>query len=208
MYLQLAEGYQPPSQYYMPPHSYMGEKEENPYVFVPDTTGETRGTMVREDYFDFLDEEEWITFMEQLSAYQDMGMSEFAFLSAKGRRRRRRAERQKLRAEKKRAKNEIRLARAQAKREGRGGDVLDSVIGGITSIFGRGEEPPPPDPRTYPPRVRPAIGVPVPEFPEPTLMPPKKAQIFGIDRNIVYTIAGAALLGYIVLAPRKRKRKR
>ena len=126
MYLQLAEGYEPPEQYMgdpavltrvrgysrsgsrVPAHlRRLSEEGENPYVFVPDTTGETRGVMVREDYFDDLSEEEWIILMEQLSAYQDLGMSEFAFLEAKGRRRRRRAERRKLRADKKRAKNEI-----------------------------------------------------------------------------------------------------
>jgi hypothetical protein len=124
--------------------------DANPFIYVPDPSGQSRGVFVREDHFDSLTPFEWRQLMVQLAPHQpeveDGTMSEGNFMNDRASRKARREERKQNRTEKKElknkkreAKNEILKARAVAKKEGRGADVLGSVIDGVKSIFGKGE---------------------------------------------------------------------
>jgi hypothetical protein len=143
MYLQLAEGGD-------------DSTESNPYIFVPaGLYGMPKSVYIREDYFDYLPNIEFNEMMRQLAPYQpevQQGMSERGFLHDRASRKARREEKKKLKNEKKAAKNELIKARAVAKTEGRGGDVLKSVVSGLSNIFGKGDSSgttdvaPPPSP--------------------------------------------------------------
>ena len=123
------------------------EKIENPYIFVPDPSGNSSGVWIREDYFDYLSPFEWRKLMVDLAPFQPdngSGMSEGMFLNDRASRKAKREEKAKTKAEKKQlkndkkdAKNKLIQARGEAKKSGRGADVLGSVIDGVKSIFGK-----------------------------------------------------------------------
>lgn len=143
MYLQLAE--EPERKSYGGFQQNKGE--DNPYIFVPDPSGQSSGVWIREDYFDYMTPFEWRKFMIEVAPFQPgagQPMSEGNFLNDRASRKAKRDDRNKAKQEKRdqknkkrEAKNELIKSRAQAKREGRGGAVLDSVINGVTSIFGK-----------------------------------------------------------------------
>lgn len=169
MFLELAEGgeYTPPPMYMSERVRVRGYKrkgntvsshfrnlseevdldiEDNPYVFIPDLTGATAGYQVREDYFDGLTDSQWKELMYQLLPYQvpvQQGMSEDMYLAGLfGTRATRKAKRD-AKQEKKDAKTQIKLAKAEAIKNGTwkgGGGMLDnisSVLGNIAGgIFG------------------------------------------------------------------------
>lgn len=133
----------------------------NPYIFIPRNIGRQYGfdndINIREDNLDFLQPSEWRMLMAQLASYQpaveDGTMSEGMFMadraSRKAKREQKKADQQAKsagktakstsRADKKAAKTELIRARAKAKSEGRGSDVLGSLIDGAKSIFGKGD---------------------------------------------------------------------
>src|SRR5437868_11420 len=130
MYLQLAEnGYTPPSVYmadpgrlvrvrgYRVPSHLRRLSEEaqdmNPYVYLPaHIMGTDKGMMVREDYFDALNDEEWKGLMWQLAPFQapvESGMSEGHFLSGLFKSRAERKEKREVKTDKKKANVELKL---------------------------------------------------------------------------------------------------
>lgn len=219
MYLQLSEN----GNYVAPPIYYMSERrrtrvkaysrkfnyvpahyrslsegqEDNPYLFIPDLTGQSKGYFSREDNFDDLDQREWNQLMRQLLPYQPQvqaGMSENMFLSAKAGRKAKRADRKKNRddkkkakVDKKKAKTEIKLARAQAKREGGGSDILGTISDTLGNVFGKGGAEPVEPGEPGEPRIQRAGMLP-----------------FGIT-PVQAGIGAVGIAGLIFLATRKRK---
>lgn len=166
MYLQLAEsGRTRVHGYKRKSHTVKGHwralndngEETNPYIFIPDFTGTSKGYFIREDLLDDLTDDEFIRFMQQVEPYQpsEKGLSGF-FSNIKDKlkaRRERKEEKKEIRVEKKAAKvdrkfarNELIRARATAKAEGRGDDVFGSILDTVknvaSGIFGGGAETP------------------------------------------------------------------
>lgn len=167
MFLELAEGngaYNPPGMYYMSERtrvrgysrkanrvkshfrtlSEQAGVEDNPYIFVPDFYGGSKGFMVREDNFDDLDAQDWADFMYQVAPYQpqvQQGMSEGMFLADRASRKAKRAAKQEQKFAKKEAKTAIKNARAEAKiikaqQGGGGGGFLDKISGALGGVLG------------------------------------------------------------------------
>jgi len=142
MFLELAENAYNYDAPYLSDHlSQAGE--DSPYIFVPGVPGE-EGVYVREDYFDDLPDEDW----EQLMGYLEGAQQGVGFLMFGKKARARRAVR---RAKKRAAKLERVTVRAE------GGGPIARLTAGIANII-RPQEGPPPDPSTYPPRIRPRMG--------------------------------------------------
>jgi len=125
-----------------------GEDEANPFIYIPkDVTGLDKGVYIREDHFDYLPNDEFNVLMQQLAPFQPevhQGMSERYFLhdraSRKANREKRkqdRATKKEMKNQKKDAKNALIRARAAAKSEGRGGNVLGAVVDGLKSVLGK-----------------------------------------------------------------------
>jgi hypothetical protein len=191
MYLQLSEnGNSTP-----PPIT----ATDNPFIFVPDFTGNSKGIFVREDYFDDLDDKDWNVLMQQLSPYQpeiNAGMSEDYFLSSRAERKARREKKRELKMQKKEAKNAIKFAKSESIKSGNRADIFKNIVSGASSIassiFGGGGQPS--DSVTYDT---------APDDTEPET--PKKT----IWQNpLTYIIGGTVLIGGIALVASARKRKR
>lgn len=135
MYLQLSENGNA--------NSRQGNVKDNanPYVFVPDITGNSRGFYVREDNFDDLDDKDWNALMVQIAPYQPQvqngGMSEDYFLSNRASRKAKREQKTKDKQEKRQAKNAIKKAKAVSIERGDRKDMLNNLVGGLTNIFGK-----------------------------------------------------------------------
>lgn len=148
MYLQLAESGNTPATRKV--SRYSPSDNDNPYIFVPNATG--GGTFVREDLFDDLSDFEWRSLMAQLAPYQpdvQQGMSESSFMGDRASRKKRREDRARKKTEKdvqrkvkRELKNKMKEARIQAKKEGRGANILGSVMDTIGGFFGGGQAPP------------------------------------------------------------------
>ena len=114
---------------------------KSPYIYLPDMTGKTAGSYVREDYFDELKPDEFREFMKFLAPYQPAvrsGLSEGMFLSAIGKKRQARkaakaAKKDERKDKRLESRNAIRAARAGAIERGEGFDWngLVSSVGGI-----------------------------------------------------------------------------
>lgn len=124
---------------------------DNPFVYIPEEAAIQYGlpgnVQIREDYLDFLSPSEWRMLMAQIAQYQpavyEGTMSEGMFMADRAARKAKREARQqkkedrnKRRNTRREAKDELIKSRAQAKREGRGSDVLGSLIDGAKNIFG------------------------------------------------------------------------
>lgn len=143
MYLQLAEQ--------------ETEKELNPFIFVPDISGQSKGMYVREDFFDSLTDREFDEMMNTLAPFQPdvqaRTMSEDWFLADRASRRRKRAEKDAKKREKKAGKEQKRKENKERRAE-----TLKSIVGSfggaVSSIFGKpapgGDEvtSPEPEPET------------------------------------------------------------
>lgn len=147
MYLELAESY-PVRGYRRRAHSVkkhrrtLSEDSQPLYIFVPDLSGVTSGTWVREDYFDYLPESEFIALMNELEQYQpEEGLLAAGWLNKllPGR-----AERVAQRQEKRDAKTNIKLAKAEAIRSGTYTSPIQTFFEGITgtakAIMGGGSD--------------------------------------------------------------------
>lgn len=187
MYLQLAENSTPALQ--------PGEPS-NPYIFIPDVTGQSAGLQVREDYFDVLTDAEFKAMMKVLAPLQpEVGvtLTEGQFLASRGKRRQRREAKKQAKVEKKEKKQEIK----QANKDRRAKTIANLVqtVGGVASnIFGKKA----PDLTTtgYDP------GEPEPE-PDPEPEPEKKPWF----KRPIVLIGGALLIGGVIyMATRKRKK--
>jgi len=179
---------------------FLSEEGDNPYIFLPDFTGNSKGTYIREDLLDGLTNDEYTRLMQQLAPYQTQvqknQLSEKRYLSGRAERRQKRAaraEKKTMRVDRKAARNELIRARAKAKAEGRGGDVLGSVLDTVQSvtgsIFGGGGGGD-------------SSGGTAPEkisfWDDDTL---------GIDNKIFYPSLGILIVGGAYAMSRKRKRK-
>jgi hypothetical protein len=123
----------------------------NPFVFIPEQAAAQYGlpgnVQIREDWLDFLTDSEWRMLMAQIAQYQpavyEGAMSEGQFMADRASRKAKRQKREENKQKKKESKqtkrdarNKIKESRAKAKAEGRGADVLGSLIGGAKEIFG------------------------------------------------------------------------
>jgi hypothetical protein len=167
MYLQLAENRTPSSQ------------SDNPFIFIPDTSGQSKGLWVREDYFDSLPDDEFNRMMRKLAPFQpgtNGAMSEGRFLASRASRRQKRAEKKEKKAQIKK-ENKDRRASTIAN--------LVNTFGGVaSSIFGK-KASPETEPET------------TPETEAPTSTP--------LYKNPFVILAGLGLVGGgIYLATRNR----
>lgn len=139
MYLQLAENENSPTAFARKEATRSNQIPDNPYIFIPDFTGESDGFFVREDYFDFMPDAEYKALMVQLAPYQPQvqkyGMSERQFMSDRASRKKRREEKKLAKVDKKKAKNELIKARAEGR--AKGDSPLKSITGAISNIFGK-----------------------------------------------------------------------
>lgn len=156
MYLQLAE-YRTPS-------------SNNPFIFIPDTSGQSKGMYVREDYFDSLTDDDFNRMMRKLAPFQpevNTGqMSEGRFLAS-------RASRKKAREEKKTKKEETKQKNKDRRAETIS-NLVQTVGGVASSIFGKKVE-----------------SAPAPE----SLEPEGQTEPTPLYKNPLVLIAGAGLLG-------------
>jgi len=176
----------------------LNESPEPTYVFMPDPTGKTTGIWVREDYFDNLPENEFVALMNKLEPYQpEDGMMHGGLLNKlfPGR-----ADRVEARNEKKDAKTEIKLAKAEAIKAGTYTSPVADIIGNVAStaanIFGgsigAGNK-----------------GLPT-EYPgsggSATVNPDAIAKPW-YKKPVVWVVGGLALagIGYVVVKKRKKK---
>ena len=223
MYLQLSEGYTAPPMYYMserrkrtthvkgyrraanrvPAHTRSLSEEagvdDNPYIFIPDVTGQNQGYMVREDNLDDLSNAEWNQLMFEVAPYQpqvQQGMSENMFLADRAARKAKRAAKQAAKEEKKAAKTEIKKARAEKIRSGGGGGsgILDGISGALGSVLGGVFG------------ITPAAGQTPGGAPADTESFWDK-EIFGIPTKIAVPVGIAAAVGTGYYITRKRRRK-
>jgi len=220
MYLQLAEkpktypvkGYHRTANRVGPyKRRYMSEEDadaDNPYIFIPDPAGETSGYYVREDYFDFMDADEYAEFIVFVAPYQPEvaggGMSEDMFLSKKADRKARRetrGEKKQLKNEKTKAKIALKNAKASGIENGTwdggsGKEIFGSVLDTVQGIFGHGAEiTDDGGPGAVPPSKEPAYS-----FWDNTT--------FGINNKLVVGLAvAAAVVGGVVISRKRKKRK-
>jgi hypothetical protein len=111
---------------------------ENPYIFIPDKTGVTKGIWIREDQFDWMSPGEWRIFVKELAPFQPAvengTLSEGMFLNDRASRRAKRE-----------AKKEEKQLRKTANKERRSATLnnLFGTLGGVAkNIFGTPETPP------------------------------------------------------------------
>jgi len=157
MYLQLAEDttlakrYTNVKKYFRNSHTTAGhnvkahrrqlsEEPENPYIFIPDKTGTTKGIWIREDQFDWMSPLEWRQFVAELAPYQpeviEGGMSENIYLASRATRKAKRAVKQKKKELNKEHRAEVRTQRGETIKN------LFGTIGGVAkNIFGQPEAP-------------------------------------------------------------------
>lgn len=123
---------------------------ENPYVFIPDLSGQTAGFQVREDWFDWMTPEEWRSFMLELLPYQPPvasgAMSEgeyllsglFGLIPPRATRIANRTAKVEAKTAKQNAKADLKNAKADRKAAGggSGGGILDTISGAIGNIAG------------------------------------------------------------------------
>lgn len=129
--------------------------DEPRYIYIPPMIaaeyGLPGGVRIREDYLDYLTPQEHRILLAQIGGEQPevySGQMSLNSYMADGATRRKRREEKKAAKQKKRedknerknkknaAKADLIAARAQAKREGKGGDVLGSVMSGLGSVLG------------------------------------------------------------------------
>lgn len=121
----------------------------DPFIYLPPVIFKDgtrlKGTFVREDYFDDLNNEEWKTLMKQLAPYQPKGlMSDGNTLADRASRKAKRADKKAQKAADKQAKQDAKKAKAETKAEikkARGesraeglkniGNVLGAVVKGV-----------------------------------------------------------------------------
>lgn len=174
----------------------------NPYIFLPDFSGKTAGSYVRQDYFDELTPAEFKQFMQFLAPYQPKvqsgQLSESRFLSGmfdnmRNRQKQRQDRRQDRKDTKAAAQAEIKAARAQAIREGRGFDWnnLVSSVGNVAQAVGNTVAPGAGGIRGIMQQLQPgAAGMPQPQM-QPAQTRPGffDGEIFGIPKKIAYPAA-------------------
>jgi len=121
-------------------------QDENPYIFIPDFEQGNGGIFVRDDKFDYLPADQYSLFLQLLAPYQpnpeawseDIFLHGFfkTFFKNREERKQKRQERRSQRAESKSRAREAKILKASRGEP----SVLDKIIDGATSIFGKKDD--------------------------------------------------------------------